>query len=72
MPRGNPRQTPTNYVGMGLVDEFAAKVQALGGTVVGPRQAVPQVGYLAVCLDPDGNAFGLCEDDSQAGQEVFM
>ena len=66
MKRQNPQQSPLNYYGVESVEEFSRKVQSLGGTVVVPKQAVPQIGYFAICLDPDGNQFALFEDDRNA------
>ena len=48
------------------VEATAAKVQSLGGTVVMPKSPVPSMGYFAICLDTEGNAFGLWESDESA------
>ncbi len=45
----------------------AAKVESLGGSVVMPKTPVPQMGFFAICTDPEGNAFGLWESDESAG-----
>lgn len=44
----------------------AEKVQSLGGTVVMPKMPVPNMGYFAICVDPEGNTFGLWESDESA------
>jgi len=41
------------------VDKFADKISKLGGKICMAKTAVPQMGYFAVCQDPDGNPFGL-------------
>jgi predicted enzyme related to lactoylglutathione lyase len=43
------------------VDQFVAKVQKLGGKICMPKTAVPQMGYFAVCQDPENNTFALWE-----------
>ncbi len=55
-----------NYYGVESVGAFSEKAQSLGGTVIVPKQAVPQIGYFAVCLDPEGNPFAFFEDDPNA------
>ncbi|MBI2165583.1 MAG: hypothetical protein HYU29_04190 [Chloroflexi bacterium] len=60
------RQTHLDYIHVESVDEYSAKVQKLGGKVVASKQAVPQIGYFAVALDPQGNPFGIFEDDPNA------
>ena len=46
------------------VDEFVEKITGAGGTVVAPKMAIPGVGYLAYCKDPDGNVFCIMEEDA--------
>ncbi len=48
------------------VDSYFARAQKLGGTVALPKMAIPGVGYVAYCKDPDGNIFGLHERDPNA------
>jgi predicted enzyme related to lactoylglutathione lyase len=48
------------------VDEYSSKVQQLGGKVHVPKMAVPGMGYLAVCLDTENNAFGIWETNENA------
>jgi predicted enzyme related to lactoylglutathione lyase len=48
------------------VDAYLAKVQAAGGAVVVPKTTMPGVGYLAYFEDPQGNVFGIMQDDPQA------
>lgn len=37
-----------------------------GGTVALEKHAVPTVGWLAYCRDPDGNLFGMMRADPEA------
>jgi predicted enzyme related to lactoylglutathione lyase len=40
-----------------------SKVRDLGDTVVVTKISVPGWGYMATCLDTEGNTFGLWQDD---------
>lgn len=66
MKRQNPQQPITNYMDVSSVEEYSKKVRSLGGKVLVGKTAVPSMGYFAVCLDPDGNTFGLWEPDMNA------
>jgi predicted enzyme related to lactoylglutathione lyase len=57
---------PTNYIDVKSVDDWSKKVTASGGTVAVPKSPVPGMGYFAVCLDPEGNCFGLWQNDQTA------
>ena len=61
--RGSPDQRITNYIGVSSVDEYCSRVEKLGGTVVLAKTAVPGWGFLAVCIDTEGNTFGLWEEN---------
>jgi len=47
------------YVTVKDVDAAAAKAKKLGGKIVAPPFDVPEVGRIAVVLDPQGAAIGL-------------
>ncbi len=47
------------YVTVSNVDASAAKARKMGGKVVAPPFDVPEVGRIAVVLDPQGAAIGL-------------
>ncbi len=64
--RGDPSQRITMYVGVDSVDKYLQQVAALGGRVVLPKMPVPGWGYLANCVDTEGNAFGLWQEDKNA------
>ena len=66
MKRQNPQQGITNFIDVTSVDEYSAKVQSLGGKIVAPKQAVPTMGYFAVCLDTENNTFGIWETNPNA------
>ena len=48
------------------VDETIAAVKAAGGSVASPKIAMPGLAWLAYCKDPDGNIFGVYQDDPTA------
>jgi uncharacterized protein len=64
--RGSPEQRITNYLGVDSVDVYMEKVVRAGGKVISPKMTVPGWGYLAVCVDTEGNTFGLWQVDSNA------
>jgi predicted enzyme related to lactoylglutathione lyase len=64
--RQDPEGHTMNTIGVPSVDAFVAKIGAAGGQLVAPKMAIPGVGWLAVCLDPEGNKFGLMEEDPKA------
>ena len=64
--RFNPHQRIINYLSVSSVREACSRVEELSGRVIVPRMAVPKAGYYALCMDTEGNIFGLWEDDQQA------
>lgn len=65
--RGEPSQRITTYVGVDNIDAYSKQVGELGGRVVQPKMTVPGFGYLAVCVDTEGNAFGLWQNERNVG-----
>jgi len=66
--RGEPSQRITSYIGVDSIDEYSKKVLETGGSITLPKTLVPGWGYLANCLDTEGNAFGLWQEDKEAGK----
>ena len=64
--REKPEQGVVNYIGVSSLDDYIEKVKKLHGKIIMTKTAVPGWGYLAVCLDTEGNTFGLWEDDENA------
>jgi len=56
-----------NTVDVDNLDEALAKVGQNGGKVIADKHAVPGVGWLAYCQDPEGTVFGMMQDDPKAG-----
>jgi len=53
---------PVNYISVESVEEYSKKVEALGGKIVVPKMEIPGIGWWAMALDPEGNAFGILEN----------
>lgn len=51
--------TPLNYINVESVDEYIEKIKALGGKIIVPKQEIPDTGWTAIAVDPEGNYFGL-------------
>ena len=64
--RMDPSQRITNYFGVPSIDAAMKKVKSLGGKILTEKMAVPKMGYLANCMDTEGNVFGLWEENPEA------
>ncbi len=64
--RTESEPSTVNTIDVPSVDEFIKKVEASGGTIIRPKMAVPGVGYMAYFKDPEGNTFGMMENDESA------
>ena len=53
-------------VGVSSVRELVDSAVMHGGTIALPVMAIPGVGWLAYVKDPDGNIFGLMQNDPSA------
>jgi predicted enzyme related to lactoylglutathione lyase len=56
-----PELKPVNYILVDDIDESMQKVKDLGGTITRPKQQVPNVGWIAHAIDPEGNAFAIMQ-----------
>lgn len=65
MKKQDPNQNVTNYISVESVDEYSRKVQELGGRTIVPKQEIPEMGYFAICIDPEGNTFAIWEEMSK-------
>ena len=65
--RPQPGAIGMNFIDVESVDDYIAKIQANGGTLVRPKIHIPEVGYTAVCNDTEGNPVGLFQIDPTAG-----
>ena len=64
--RPHPGAGTVNTIGVASVDASAAAVEKQGGKIAVPKMAIPGVGYLAYCTDPEGNMFGIMQPDPAA------
>ena len=64
--RSVPSQAALNYVRVDSVEAHCQKAQSRGGRVVHQKQAIPGIGWFAIAADPEGNLFGLFEEDPTA------
>lgn len=48
------------------VDETVKTVEAAGGQIISPKNAIPGVGYHVYCRDTEGNVFGAMQPDESA------
>ena len=59
-------QMTVNSIQVASVDEMIQRVEAAGGAVPVPKFALPGMGWLAYCTDPNGVLFGLTQEDANA------
>jgi hypothetical protein len=64
--RTEPEPSTVNTIDVPSIDEYLKKVKDNGGRITRPKQAVPGVGWTAYFKDPEGNVFGLMEEDTSA------
>ena|SRR6267142_4121791 len=48
------------------LDTFATKTSVSGGKIVVPKMPIPGVGWLCYAKDPEGNIFGMIQNDPNA------
>jgi predicted enzyme related to lactoylglutathione lyase len=66
LPRKHSKQPITTYINVPSVTRSAAKVEKLGGKIMKPRTAVPQMGYFVICKDTENNEFAIWEANPNA------
>ncbi len=52
---------PVNYISVESIDEYIKKTEALGGKIIQQKQEVPDIGWIALALDPEGNPFAMLQ-----------
>lgn len=63
---GQPVTGFVNTIDVPDVDDAVQRASSLGGTIALPKMAIPTVGWLAYLKDPDGNIFGVMQEDPSA------
>jgi predicted enzyme related to lactoylglutathione lyase len=66
MHRRDASESTINTIDVPSVDEYLQKIVELGGKELMPKTAVPGVGYMAYCKDPQGNTFGMMQEAPSA------
>jgi len=64
---GQPVNAYVCIIDVKSIDGTLANVGKAGGMVTVEKMAVPGMGWAAYCKDPDGNIFGVMEEDENAG-----
>jgi predicted enzyme related to lactoylglutathione lyase len=64
--------TISNVIRVQDIDLTIESLKKLGGEIVFPKTVITGVGYLAYFKDPEGNTFGMMEEDSKAQSESGM
>jgi len=57
----HPQHPAMNYVDVVSLDEAIEKSTKLGAQLAVPKKPIPGVGAIACLVDPEGNVFGLIE-----------
>jgi len=42
-------------------DEYAKKIEELGGRITLPKMEIPNMGWVVMAVDPEGNGFSIFE-----------
>lgn len=50
-------------VSVSSLDESLRAVEQQGGETISPKDTIPGVGSFAYCRDPEGNVFGMMQDE---------
>jgi predicted enzyme related to lactoylglutathione lyase len=64
--RSTSHYTTVNTISVTSLEDAAKEIKAAGGEVLGPKMAVPSVGYMTYCKDMEGNIFGIMQMDPKA------
>ena len=66
MKKRDPAQPVVSTIEVDSIDKAIFRIENYGGKIVVPKMAVPTVGWLAYFKDPDGNIFGVMQNDAAA------
>jgi predicted enzyme related to lactoylglutathione lyase len=61
MKKQNPDHKAVNYILVESVEEYSRKIEENGGKIIVPKTEVPNIGWWAMALDPEGNQFAIME-----------
>jgi uncharacterized protein len=66
LPRQHPGASTVNTIGVASLDESVRRIESKGGKTVVPKMPIPGMGWLAYCVDTEGNTFGIMQPDESA------
>ena len=58
----SPTRGIINYVSVESLNESSARIEELGGSILGPKTEVPDMGWYVLAKDPEGNRFAIWEN----------
>jgi predicted enzyme related to lactoylglutathione lyase len=64
--RQHPAQPCVNTVAVADLEAALLTIEMAGGSTAVPKMPIPGIGWLAYCKDPDGNLFGIMQNDLAA------
>lgn len=64
--------TVSNVIRVQNIDLTIESLKKLGGEIIFPKTVINGVGYLAYFKDPEGNTFGMMQEDPKAQSESGM
>ncbi len=59
--KDRPELKAVNYFSVEDIDQYIGKIQSMGGKIIAPKQEVPNVGWVAIAVDPEGNQFAIMQ-----------
>ena len=68
--RESKRVFSPNTINVSSIDESLDKIRERGGKILMLKTTISGVGYLAYFKDPEGNVFGIIEQDEFAEKET--
>jgi predicted enzyme related to lactoylglutathione lyase len=66
MRRKHPQQPFATYISVESVSDYLDRAVELGGQIALPKMPVPGMGWFGYFKDPEGNIFGVWENDPNA------
>jgi len=60
------RTGTVNTISVSSLDDCVKRITAAGGELIGPKRAIPGIGYHVYCRDPEGNVIGVLQPDPGA------
>ena len=57
----NEMQIPTNWISVEDIDVYSKKLVDLGGKIIVEKMEIPDIGWTAVGIDPEGNQVAMMQ-----------